>query len=54
LKQDIPFDIPAGSKVDLECELAPGRPGSFTNQMHIYVDDFGLRELIVTVKGTAK
>ena len=30
------------------------RPGSFTNQLHVYVDDNGLREIVLTVRGEAQ
>jgi hypothetical protein len=53
LKQDIPFDIPAGTTVELECELEAGQPGPFESQMHIHVYDLGYRELIMTVHGKA-
>jgi hypothetical protein len=29
------------------------RPGPFGSQIHLYLDDLGLREIIMTVQGTA-
>jgi hypothetical protein len=54
LKREVPFDIPAGATVDLECTLETLHPGEFASRIHIYLDDLGLRELIMTVQGTAK
>jgi hypothetical protein len=54
LKSEIPLDIPAGGTVDLECTLEAFQPGEFASQIHIYLDDLGVRELIMTVQGTAK
>jgi hypothetical protein len=54
LKREPPFTIPAGTTEDLECILEAPRPGEFESQIHLYVDDMGLREIIMTVKGTAR
>lgn len=50
----MPFEIPAGTSEDLECILATHASGPFESQIHLYLDDLGLRELIVTVHGTAR
>jgi hypothetical protein len=54
LKREIPFDIPAGTTVELDCDLTALAPGEFASQIHIYLDDLGLRELIMTVQGKAE
>jgi len=54
LKRDIPFDIPAGATEELECILNTPRAGAFSSQIHLYLDDLGLRELVLNVQGTAK
>jgi hypothetical protein len=51
LKREIPFDIPAGATVELECDLEIVQTGHFESQMHIYVDDLGVRELLMWVHG---
>jgi hypothetical protein len=37
----------------LACNLKVRQSGDFSSQLHIFVDDGGLREIIVTVHGTA-
>jgi hypothetical protein len=54
LKRKIPFELPAGTSEDLECDLQTVQAGPFESQIHLHVDDFGLRELIMTVHGEAK
>ena len=53
MKRDVPFEIPAGTSEDLECILETREAGTFDSQIHLYVDDLGLRELIMTVQGEA-
>jgi hypothetical protein len=54
LKREPPFDIPAGTSEDIECILETRQPGPFESQIHLYLDDLGLREIIMTVKGEVK
>ena len=49
----MPFEIPAGATEELECILETASAGEFSSQIHLYLDDHGLRELILTVQGTA-
>lgn len=51
--QAIPFDVPSGGAAELECTLAVQRPGQVETQFHLFFDDVGLRELVVTVRGEA-
>ena len=53
-ENDIPFEIPAGTSEDLECILETARPGEFSSQIHLFLDDLGTREIIMTVQGTAR
>ena len=50
----MPFEIPAGATEELECTLDCLQPGEFASQIHLYLDDLGLRELILNVQGTAQ
>ena len=54
MKREIPFDIPAHTSVELECILETRHSGLFESQIHLYLNDLGLRELIMTVHGDAK
>ena len=49
----MPFEVPAGASVDLECMLEVPQPGAFASDIHLYFDDLGLREIIFTVHGNA-
>jgi hypothetical protein len=53
LKRDMPFEIPAGAVEELECVLDVPRAGEFNSQIHLYLDDLGLREIIILVEGKA-
>jgi len=48
------FDLPAGGVVTLDCSLETFEPGPFAGQMHIFLDDGGLREIVLKVHGQAK
>jgi hypothetical protein len=37
----------------LECTVEVIQPGSFENQLHVFVDDLGLREFVLTIRGQA-
>ncbi|MFO0842487.1 MAG: hypothetical protein U0797_08840 [Gemmataceae bacterium] len=37
---------------DLECSLTPINPGPFRGQLSLFVEDGGLREIVLTVRGT--
>jgi ATP-dependent Zn protease len=45
--------VPPGATADLECELDIVRPGHFETQVHLFLDDVGLREQIITIRGKA-
>jgi hypothetical protein len=45
-------ELPTG-RCDIACELAIGGPGEFSNQLHLFVDDGGTREIVFTVHGVA-
>jgi hypothetical protein len=53
-KREIPFDVAPGDSVDLECVLETRQPGEFKLEVRVYLDDVGLREWIMTLKGTAR
>ena len=53
MKREIPFNLPAGTTVELECILETVQPGPFESQIHLYLDDLGLREIIMHVQGAA-
>jgi hypothetical protein len=53
LKREVPFELPAHTSEDLECILETRKAGPFESQIHIYLDDFGVRELKFTVSGNA-
>ena len=53
LKQpDYPPEFPPGPN-DIECSLKINEPGTFSTDMRVYVDDQGMRDITLTVKGTA-
>jgi len=35
------------------CSLDTMQAGEFGSQIHLYLDDLGLREIVMTVEGTA-
>jgi hypothetical protein len=45
--------VPPGDTAELECTLETARPGRVETQIHLFLDDVGLRELVVTVRGEA-
>jgi hypothetical protein len=49
-----PFDLPAGGVATLDCLLETFEPGPFAGQIHIFLDDGGLREIVLKVHGQAK
>lgn len=38
----------------IECTLVVPRPGPFEAQLHLYVDDHGLRDIPLTLRGEAQ
>ena len=38
----------------IDCTLEPLSPGPFAAQLHVYVDDLGVRETVLKVQGTAR
>jgi hypothetical protein len=53
-KRDIPFEIPPGASEFLECNLEVIKPGRFSSQLEIFVADPGVREVVLSVSGTAQ
>jgi hypothetical protein len=45
--------LPAGASEDLVCTLETAQAGEFSSQIHLYLDDLGLREIVMTVEGNA-
>jgi hypothetical protein len=52
-KREAPFELPAGANEVIECMLEPINPGPFEAQLHVYLDDHGLRDIPLVVRGTA-
>jgi hypothetical protein len=50
-KLQAPFDIEPRSVFELECHLTFGDPGPFGHQIHLFVDDDGVREFVLKVHG---
>jgi hypothetical protein len=48
----VPFDVPAGASESIEWTVGVVSPGPFKAQLHVYLDDHGLRELTLVVRGT--
>ncbi|MBI1831623.1 MAG: hypothetical protein HYR84_09260 [Planctomycetes bacterium] len=42
-----------GAATELICTVEAGGAGPFSAQAHLFLDDFGLREIILTVRGEA-
>jgi hypothetical protein len=53
-KREPPFEIAAGVTEIIECELDVFQPGTFSAQIHVFIDDGGLHESILTVAGDAQ
>ncbi|MER3416087.1 MAG: hypothetical protein C4297_07765 [Gemmataceae bacterium] len=49
----MPLEIAPGASETIVCELTPTREGPFQGQLPVYLDDAGLRELVVRVRGQA-
>lgn len=54
MKREVPFDVAAGATEVVDCTLEPATPGPFEAQLHVYVADPGLREMVLLVRGTAR
>lgn len=54
MKREAPFDIPAGGTAVIDCTLKPPSPGPFEAQLHVFVDDLGVRETVLKVRGMAR
>jgi hypothetical protein len=50
----VPFEIREGASEVIDCDLVPLGPGDFSAQINVYVGDEELREIILTVQGTAQ
>ena len=46
------FDLPPGSS-NLECWVKASQSGPFSTRLTVYVDDDGVREILITLHGTA-
>jgi hypothetical protein len=46
--------LPSGATEQLVCILEANRPGPFEAQLHVFLDDEGLREIVLQVTGEAK
>lgn len=53
-KREPPYEIPAGATDTLDCTLEIVFAGQFENQLHVYVNDAGLREIVLKVHGKAE
>lgn len=54
LKREAPFRVPAGDTVEIVFELQAAGAGPFSALLHVFVDDLGVREIVLYVDGTAK
>ncbi len=43
--------IPAGQTVEYPCELTVHKPGPFESEMVLFLEDNGIREVTLTVRG---
>jgi len=46
--------VAAGATEVVDCTLEPVTPGPFEAQLHVYVADPDLREMVLLVRGTAR
>lgn len=53
-KPEPPIEIPARSKFNIVCTLQVGKPGHFSGQIHCFLADPHLREVVLEVSGVAK
>jgi hypothetical protein len=53
LKREAPFDVPPGGAEPVDGTVHANSPGPFNCLVHVYFDDGGLREEVLTVRGTA-
>jgi hypothetical protein len=54
VKREPPFDILMGAVEEIPCEVTVIKPGPFESQLHVYLADDGLREIVLKVHGEAK
>jgi hypothetical protein len=40
--------------VGIDCFVQPRRPGPFEGQIHLFIADDGVREIVVSVRGEAR
>jgi hypothetical protein len=50
----VPFEIRSGASEVLDCDLVVKGPGDFSSQLHVYVGDEELSEIVLTVQGTSQ
>ena len=53
-KPEPPFEIPPRSKYNIVCTLRVMKPGEFSGQIHCYLGDPYLREILLMVSGTVR
>ena len=53
-KQVQGIEIPAQGAIEFPCELSIGRAGPFEAKATVYVDDGGVRDLVLTVRGVGE
>ncbi len=46
--------MPSGADDELICTLVVLRPGPFEGQLHVFMEDDGLRETTLTVRGDGR
>jgi hypothetical protein len=54
LKREPPFDLPGDTTEAIPFEIKVLKPGEYSAQLHIFVGDPYLREIVLEVKGIAK
>lgn len=47
------MSVPAGGTFRYECDVHVKRPGPFDLEIHVYIDDNGVRTVPLSVRGTA-
>jgi hypothetical protein len=47
------FVVPPGASEAIPCTVEVLRPGPFEDQMHLYYEDRGLREIVLKIRGEA-
>lgn len=53
-KREAPFEIAPGTTESVMCIVEPVAPGTFSAQLHVFMDTGQLQEIVLTVSGEAK